>query len=211
MNPPDVANIWIGDSRSITSLHKDPYENIYLVIRGSKTFTLLPPTEFYSLHEKLFTHAQYVYTPSFTTSPSTSSAPPTSSSSSSSFSISKTKPELKIPWIPVDPTSPNLDRYPRFQYAKPITITLEAGDMLYLPSLWFHRVSQKSGSRLGEEEEEEGQEKGGGGKKEVEAAIAVNWWFDMDMQGAHWSLNQFIRRSVLALDGREEESGLLDD
>lgn len=28
----------------------DPYENIYTVIRGSKTFTLLPPSEAYCLH-----------------------------------------------------------------------------------------------------------------------------------------------------------------
>ena len=63
---PDAVNVWIGDGRSVTSLHKgecdgiwrhqadettsDPYENLYYVIRGSKTFTLLPPTEFYCLH-----------------------------------------------------------------------------------------------------------------------------------------------------------------
>lgn len=153
------------------------------------------------MHEQLFNHAQYVYTPSTT-------------STKSSFSIKKTIPELKIPWIPIDPTSPNFELYARFKHAKPITITLQAGDMLYLPSLWFHRVSQQSGPRSntnnqepeGEEAEEEEE-----GEKEVEAAIAVNWWFDMEMQGSHWCLNQFIRRNVLDLDGREEEVGLLDD
>ncbi|EKM59074.1 uncharacterized protein PHACADRAFT_249267, partial [Phanerochaete carnosa HHB-10118-sp] len=44
-NPPDAVNLWIGDSRSVTSIHSDPYENIYSVIRGSKTFTVFPPTE----------------------------------------------------------------------------------------------------------------------------------------------------------------------
>lgn len=39
----------------LTLLHlTDPYENIYLVIRGSKTFTLLPPSEFYCLHGTSF-------------------------------------------------------------------------------------------------------------------------------------------------------------
>lgn len=47
---PDATNLWIGDQRSVTSLHKDPYENLYLVIRGVKEFVLLPPTEFYCLH-----------------------------------------------------------------------------------------------------------------------------------------------------------------
>lgn len=31
-------------------MHKDPYENIYMVVRGTKTFTLLPPTEGYCIH-----------------------------------------------------------------------------------------------------------------------------------------------------------------
>ena len=43
--PPDAVNIWIGDDKSITSIHSDPYENIYLVVRGAKHFTLFPPTE----------------------------------------------------------------------------------------------------------------------------------------------------------------------
>lgn len=49
---PEVANVWIGDEKSVTSLHKDPYENVYLVVRGEKRFDLLPPTEFYCLHGK---------------------------------------------------------------------------------------------------------------------------------------------------------------
>jgi jumonji domain-containing protein 7 len=60
--PPDAVNLWIGDSRSVTSIHSgesdnsfarfvngpsapDPYENIYCVIRGKKIFTLFPPSE----------------------------------------------------------------------------------------------------------------------------------------------------------------------
>lgn len=26
-------------------VHKDPYENLYCVVRGSKTFLLIPPTD----------------------------------------------------------------------------------------------------------------------------------------------------------------------
>lgn len=39
-----VVNIWIGTEQSTSSLHKDPYENFYVVITGQKKFTLLPPT-----------------------------------------------------------------------------------------------------------------------------------------------------------------------
>lgn len=45
-----------------------------------------------------------------------------------------------------------------------------------------------------------------GGEKEVEAAVAVNWWFDMDMGGAHWALSQFVRKTTLLLDGRRDNS-----
>jgi len=61
--PPDAVNLWIGDSRSVTSVHSgenkkkpyktqvngpfvsDPYENVYCVMRGKKIFTLFPPSE----------------------------------------------------------------------------------------------------------------------------------------------------------------------
>lgn len=42
---PDAVNLWIGNSRSVTALHKDNYENIYCQVRGEKCFVLLPPVE----------------------------------------------------------------------------------------------------------------------------------------------------------------------
>jgi jumonji domain-containing protein 7 len=51
---PDAVNFWFGDEKSITSLHKDPYENCYAVIRGQKTFILYPPTEYYCMHGKAY-------------------------------------------------------------------------------------------------------------------------------------------------------------
>ncbi|BGP15044.1 hypothetical protein JCM10213v2_002999 [Rhodosporidiobolus nylandii] len=150
--PPDVANIWIGGRRSKTSMHKDPYENIYCVVRGTKTFTLLPPTEAYCVHE----------------------------------------PEVLVPWIPVDPLNPDFEAFPRYKLARPMQVTLEKGDMLYLPALWFHLVEQDvgwgpSGPGIG-----------------TQAAIAVNWWYDMNYGAPTWSLLQFVRRKVLELDGRED-------
>ena len=31
---PDAINFWMGDGRAVTSTHKDPYENIYCVVKG---------------------------------------------------------------------------------------------------------------------------------------------------------------------------------
>lgn len=56
---PDATNIWIGDSRAVSSTHKDPYENIYCVVAGSKEFTLLPPTDLAYLYRKRFPIAQF--------------------------------------------------------------------------------------------------------------------------------------------------------
>lgn len=40
-----AINVWIGDNRSVTTTHADPFENIYAVITGSKQFTLRPPCD----------------------------------------------------------------------------------------------------------------------------------------------------------------------
>ncbi|KAL8735954.1 MAG: hypothetical protein Q9166_000516 [cf. Caloplaca sp. 2 TL-2023] len=42
---PDAINVWIGNSLSVTALHKDNYENIYCQVRGKKRFVLLPSVE----------------------------------------------------------------------------------------------------------------------------------------------------------------------
>jgi jumonji domain-containing protein 7 len=42
---PDAVNFWLGNSHSVTALHKDNYENVYVQILGRKHFVLLPPVE----------------------------------------------------------------------------------------------------------------------------------------------------------------------
>lgn len=56
---PDAVNFWIGDSRAITSMHKDPYENIYCVIAGFKDFILIPPTDLHLIPRKIYQSAIY--------------------------------------------------------------------------------------------------------------------------------------------------------
>ena len=45
LGEPEATNIWIGNAQSVTSTHRDPYENLYVVLRGEKTFTLWAPVE----------------------------------------------------------------------------------------------------------------------------------------------------------------------
>ncbi|GAA5967768.1 hypothetical protein JCM3765_001434 [Sporobolomyces pararoseus] len=181
---PDVANIWIGGNKSKTSIHKDPYENIYLVLRGSKEFILYPPSEAYCLHEQSYPHAKWEYDPSSS-----------SSSSSNPFTLVPSSPLISIPWIPIDPlNNPSLEArvYPRYSLARPMKVTLRKGDVLYLPAFWFHHVSQSTDhhSNLDIPTREAG----------VKAAIAVNWWFDVKFDGNFWSGLELNRRLLRILD-----------
>lgn len=56
---PDAVNLWIGDARSSTSLHKDPYENLYHVLHGSKTFVLVPPCDMHRLRMRTLSTWQW--------------------------------------------------------------------------------------------------------------------------------------------------------
>lgn len=106
----------------------------------------------------------------------------------SSFSLIPAYPAAHTPWIALDPLNPS-PAHDRHRFARPFTVTLEKGDSLYLPALWFHHVRQTAGP--------------GPGAGDRELAIAVNWWSEMDM-GRLWPQAQLVRRLVLSLDGREE-------
>lgn len=107
--------------------------------------------------------------------------------------MERTSPEVKLPWIPIDPLAPDLARYPRYALSRPLQVTLEAGDQLYLPAMWYHFVEQDVGW---------GPDGPGVG---LQAAIAVNHWYDVRMDGHLWSLCTLQRRLLLALNGREDE------
>ena len=44
----------------------------------------------------------------------------------------------------VDPLHPDLDAYPRFAEARPRAVTVTAGEVLFLPSFWWHHVTSLS-------------------------------------------------------------------
>jgi len=72
----------------------------------------------------------------------------------------------------VDPLNPDHERFPKFRHATPIHVTLKPGDLLYLPSLYYHHVSQKG--------DHEGK------------CIAVNYWYDMEFD-IKFAYYQFLR------------------
>ena len=56
---PEAVNLWIGTEKSVTSFHKDHYENLYAVVTGEKHFTLLPPTDMHRLYIREYPSAYY--------------------------------------------------------------------------------------------------------------------------------------------------------
>lgn len=56
----------------------------------------------------------------------------------------------QVPWIPLDPLAPDLARYPSYSQVQALCCTVRAGEMLYLPALWFHHVQQSHGCIAGE-------------------------------------------------------------
>ncbi|KAG5857177.1 hypothetical protein ANANG_G00016340 [Anguilla anguilla] len=135
---PDAVNFWLGEASAVTSMHKDHYENLYCVISGEKHFILIPPSDRPFIPYELYQPATFCQRKDGT------------------FEVVDEEGADKVPWIPLDPLNPDLERYPDYRLARPLTCTVRAGEMLYLPSLWFHHVRQSHG------------------------CIAVNFWYDME-------------------------------
>ena len=141
----EAVNLWIGDERSVTSLHKDFYENMYAVLSGEKIFHLFPPTDVAFFEEGSYRPLHYRH------------------SAEAEFSgrvpIKKSYLALceecdyrgpSIPWIADDPVSKAIP------LTSPLTCSVLPGDILYIPAMWYHRVTQ------------------------TKLTIAVNYWYDMN-------------------------------
>ncbi|KAG6409607.1 hypothetical protein SASPL_127647 [Salvia splendens] len=161
---PEAVNLWIGNHFSETSFHKDHYENLYVVITGEKKFLLLPPTDFHRMYVREYPAAKYVYY-----------------QDSGEFSLELEDPNSKVPWCSVDPyplpqdKRREMEKFPLyFNGPKPFEVSVKAGEMLYLPSMWFHHVRQSL--------------------DDTGITIAINYWYDMqfDIKYAYFNFLQSI-------------------
>jgi jumonji domain-containing protein 7 len=114
---PDAINLWIGNSLSTTALHKDNYENIYIQIIGQKHFVLLPPLTYACVGEEELSPASY------------------QRNEDGRLQMVMEEGE-KIPFATWDPDNLQSGATKYSKYATPVRVTLETGDMLYLPAQW---------------------------------------------------------------------------
>lgn len=169
MNP-DAVNFWMGNSDAITSMHKDHYENLYAVIKGRKSFILHPPTDIASIPYETFKLARYkedsggefqifdVYKEgdSLREDLGDNFLPEESEAEAMEPKSYDDRENELVSWISVDPLRPDLEKYPQYANCQPYVAEVYPGDLLYLPSLWFHHVMQS------------------------DQTIAVNFWYDME-------------------------------
>lgn len=150
-SPPDAVNIWIGNEGSRSSLHKDYYENLFVVLEGEKIFTVLPPCYVSVLPEKPYPSGKFVY-------------------ENETWGVHVNESESSsVRWIDVDLQDIDIVQHPLLKFAKPLEIRVKPGEMLYLPSLWYHQVEQ------------------------VGRTVAVNYWYDMKFDTPQWTYFHFLQ------------------
>ena len=173
---PDAVNVWCGVSDAVTSFHRDHYENVYVVLRGSKTFTLLPPCDAWRMAPLEVPAARFEYD-AVSDDVIDDAANVSDSTEYSSERKEKKRvcrvvvetPVTNVSWPSATPESLRRDGGP-----KPFVVTVNAGETLYLPAMWYHHVEQNecpSRERVFDAQEDD--------YDSDEYTIAVNFWHDM--------------------------------
>lgn len=160
----------MGNSDATTSMHKDHYENLYAVINGQKTFILHPPTDILHIPYETYKLAKYKENSNgkfeiidickedeaVSTNQVGKIEPEDRTELQNELRESERKEPELISWISIDPLKPDFEKYPQYANCKPYIAKIFPGDLLYLPSLWFHHVTQ------------------------ADQTIAINFWYDME-------------------------------
>lgn len=146
-------------------MHKDPYENIYCVIDGYKDFILIPPVDLPYVPYQSYKVKKY------------------RNVSSEGFEVEDCTDPENIFWICADPLNNDMkDVYPEFySKARRMHVRVEKGDLLYLPSLWFHHVRQSH------------------------KCIAVNYWYDIEYSDPKYCYYRMLE--TLCEKGKHNEFG----
>jgi peptidyl-lysine (3S)-dioxygenase / protease len=116
-------------------------------VRGCKHFVLLPPVESACINEQLIPAATYTPRPPLSTlsssltsshsyPPSPANTEVTLSEALNDLVVCLDEPEENVPFATWDPDLPDRRPTPFSKCSRLLRVTLEEGDMLYLPALW---------------------------------------------------------------------------
>jgi len=156
--PPDAINLWMGPSSAVSSLHKDHYENLFYVASGEKVFHIYPPADAPFLPVRTFPTCRL------------------QQQEKDDWIVVQEKENLPTPWIHhnINDDDDNLS-----PYRHRITVRVKEGNVLYLPSLWFHRVTQSC------------------------ETVAINWWFDMQFDSPLFCYFELLQNCQIQQQGKK--------
>ncbi|KFD72264.1 hypothetical protein M514_01322 [Trichuris suis] len=118
---PVHLNIWISNGNTLGKLHFDEYENFLCQLRGRKQVILTDPQSNDRLHEGYIVEAMLTY-------------------KNGTFSRDKLLQSTALTMSPIDITYPDFEKFPSLRDLKWLNCTIEPGDVLYMPSFWWHEV-----------------------------------------------------------------------
>ena len=134
---PDAINLWVGNSFSTTALHRDNYENLYVQVAGRKHFALLPPLCQPCVNERDLAPATYARVDDGALALRRDYVADDTTAAAAKGDVD---PEgggaPKVPFAIWDPELPDRRGTPYSHLARPMDVTLNSGDMLYLPAMW---------------------------------------------------------------------------
>jgi jumonji domain-containing protein 7 len=205
--PVEVTNLWFGDGHTRGKLHFDAYENHLVMVAGSKTFTLFHPYNNSQLYEGHVREgvleaevAQHCLRDSQAAASWAAGGEPAPTDEpfdaawfarcivfrrrkarlSEATSIVNTPVDLNLPL-----SSPHMEPFPEFRHAaaRVVTCHVEEGEVLYLPSYWWHEVQSHPQSNVVSDTNNPNTSrghhntKGGGDVVTTARNIAINYWY----------------------------------
>lgn len=122
-----ATNVWIGDGRSVSTMHTDPYENMFAVVHGRKRFALRPPCDAAFLRKPELRRARWRSTHGHMTGEENESGEELRPLVRHS-GWRLVREEGKTAWID--------EKGSGDEKADVLFIEVRKGDLLYLPGLW---------------------------------------------------------------------------
>ena len=140
------GGLWLGAGGQRSALHRDFSENVHAVLQGVKRFVLFAPNESRRLHPRPEPSNRLGHASALPDGARTCSAHLQEGGGAGGSSCAA-----------------EFARFPEAR-ARALACTVSAGEMLYLPSAWWHEVDSVAAPGGGGD--------GGGGR-----SLSLNWWF----------------------------------